>query len=285
MLRIGTRSSKLALKQVELFLTSLDKHEIDEYEVVKMSTTGDKIRGNLALFGGKGLFTKELDQALLDMDVDVTVNSLKDIPAFLPEGIEIMAMLEREDPADAFLSSKHSSFDSIPPGGVVGTSSVRRAAMIKSINPSLTVKQLRGNIDSRIARLHEFDGILLSYAGILRLGLQDCVREVLSHDRFLPAVGQGTICIIGRAGDAHATKVAEKINHLDTWHRCTAEREIVKYIDGDCHTEVAALASIHGDKLDIKALLFKDGEISYAEASGDISEASEVGRLAAKSIA
>lgn len=258
---IGTRGSKLALWQAEHTLTQLltiDPNLIIKIEIIK--TTGDVKPDPLALIGGKGVFTKELEDALLDGRIDIAVHSLKDLPTILPDKLTIAAICEREDPRDALVLREPANIGSLlqlPQSSVVGTSSPRRLAQLKSKRPDVVVKDLRGNVDTRIRKLDEgqYDALLLASAGMRRLGLQDRISYRLSSDEMLPAVGQGAIGIETRADDEVAIAVVRKLDHPETRIACSAERALLRNLGGGCQLPIAAHAVVSETELSIEGLV------------------------------
>ncbi len=254
-IRIGTRKSKLALWQANYIASQLKKHYPDiQVELVKIVTKGDKILDvPLAKVGGKGLFVKEIEEAMLRNEIDIAVHSLKDVPTYFPEGLGLVAITEREDPRDAFLSVKYSSIDEMPEGAVLGTSSLRRKAQIMLKRGDLEIRDLRGNVDTRIRKLEEgqYDGIILAYAGLKRLGLEGKVRQVFEPDFMIPAVAQGFLGIEARLDDEETRKIVSVLNHRESEIRAKAERAFLKTLEGGCQVPLAAYSEIDGDKLKI----------------------------------
>jgi hydroxymethylbilane synthase len=251
---IGTRSSKLALWQAEFVKAELNRLYPDiEIELNKIKTTGDKILDvPLAQVGGKGLFVKEIEEALLSGKADIAVHSMKDVPTEFPEGLRLAVICEREDPRDAFISQmqnekcKMKNFKSIPKGATIGTSSLRRACQLLSLRPDLKIEQLRGNLDTRFRKLDEgrFDAIILAAAGVKRLGLEKRITEILPFEVSLPAIGQGAVGIECRTDDEFINKVIAPMNHLETAVCVKAERAFLKKLEGGCQVPIAAHARI-----------------------------------------
>ncbi|MEW6569595.1 MAG: hydroxymethylbilane synthase [Nitrospirota bacterium] len=263
---IGTRGSKLALWQAEWVRSELIKLYPDlKIELSKIKTTGDKILDvPLAKIGGKGLFVKEIEEALLRCEIDLAVHSMKDMPTDLPEGLHIAAVCKREDPRDAFISRisnsgfKIPNFGSLPYGAMVGTSSLRRSCQILSVRPDLKIEQLRGNLDTRLRKLDEgqFDAVILATAGVKRLGLYNRITEILSPEISLPAIGQGAIGVECRTGDNFINDLITPLNHPDTFTCITAERAFLKKLEGGCQVPIAAYARIEeGGKLIMDGLV------------------------------
>jgi hydroxymethylbilane synthase len=275
-LRIGTRRSKLALAQSGMMQRAIGRAlGIAEAEIeaavplVEIVTTGDRIQDRrLMELGGKALFTKEIEEALLAGRIDIAIHSMKDVPAEQPEGLCIAAIPEREDARDAFISRDFDSFDQLPFGARLGTASLRRQAQALALRPDLKVEMLRGNIDTRLRRAAEgdFDAILLAVSGMARLGVTEHIREKLSLDAFLPAPGQGALAIQTRAEDIDAPWVAA-LNHPETAVAVAAERGAMTALEGSCRTAVGAYALIEGDTLRLTTeMLSPDGSARWRRA-------------------
>jgi len=285
-LRIGTRGSQLALAQAhETRDRLMAAHGLSEdaFEIVVIKTSGDKIQDRpLSEVGGKGLFTKEIEEALLDGRIDVAVHSSKDMPTVLPDGLALTAYLPREDVRDAFLSPKARTLTDLPQGAVVGSSSLRRQAMIKRLRPDIEVVMYRGNLQTRLRKLAEgaVDATLLAAAGLRRLGLDGEITSLLETNDFLPAVGQGAICIESREGDTATLEKLAAIHDADTQIRLDAERAFLAVLDGSCRTPIGGLATIDGDILHFKGIVLKpDGsEAHEATASGPAVDAIRIGQ-------
>ena len=258
-LRIGTRKSPLALWQAEhVRARLLALHPDLTVELVTMTTEGDKILDTpLAKIGGKGLFIKELEQALLDRRADIAVHSLKDVTVTLPDGLHIPVIGEREDPRDAFVSNRHDSLAALPEGSRVGTSSLRRQCQLRALFPQLDVITLRGNVNSRLQKLDrgDFDAILLAAAGLKRLGFEDRIRVTLPPEVLLPAVGQGAIAIECRQGDSEIERLIAPLHHTPTATRIAAERALNARLEGGCQVPIAAFAELEDDVLHLRALV------------------------------
>ena len=284
-LRIGTRGSPLALAQAAMVrarLAAAHGWAPERIEIRTIKTTGDAIRDRpLSEVGGKGLFTKEIEEALAAGDVDIAVHSAKDMPTVLPDGLIIAAVLPREDPRDVFISRKASSLRNLPAGAVVGTASLRRQALVKRLRPDLEVVPFRGNVETRLRKLDagEVDATLLALAGLRRLGLADAATETLSADEFIPAVGQGIIAIEARANDATTRNLLAAINHDDSMTALVTERAFLTVLDGSCRTPIAGHAVIGGGRLRFRGLIAKpDGSASYdAERQGTTGDAAALG--------
>jgi hydroxymethylbilane synthase len=286
-IRIGTRGSPLALAQAQQVQGLLGAMET---EIVVIQTTGDTVLDRpLADIGGKGLFSKEIDEALLDGRIDIAAHSTKDLETRMPDGIVLAVFLEREDPRDAFISDKADSLDTLPAGSVVGTSSLRRQAQILARRPDLRVESIRGNVQTRIKKLAdgEADATLLALAGLKRLGMADVAAEILEPDILLPAVGQGAIGITCRDGDITALESVAGLNHGPSWNRVMAERAMLAALDGSCRTPIGGLAEINEDGvLTLRGLVAKaDGsEIIKATRSGPVSIGEALGRDAGEEL-
>jgi len=258
-LRIGTRKSPLALWQAEhVRARLLALHPGLAVELVTMTTEGDKILDTpLAKIGGKGLFIKELEQALLDGRADIAVHSLKDVTVTLPEGLHIPVIGEREDPRDALVSNHHDSLAALPSGARIGTSSLRRQCQLRALFPQLDVVTLRGNVNSRLQKLDrgEFDAILLAAAGLKRLGFEARIRATLPPEVLLPAVGQGAIAIECRQGDSEVERLIAPLHHVPTATRIAAERALNARLEGGCQVPIAAFAELEDDMLHLRALV------------------------------
>lgn len=284
--RIGTRGSKLALIQAHMVAGLVGKAlglpAEEAAEVVVIKTTGDMVQDrNLSELGGKGLFTKEIEDALHDGGIDMAVHSMKDMPTQLPDGLVIDCLLERADPRDAFLSPKATSIATLPQGAIVGTSSLRRAAQVKARRPDITVVPFRGNVDTRLKKLADgvADATLLAMAGLTRMGLLDRVTAPLSADEILPAVAQGAIGVERRAGDDETARILSTFHHTETGLRVGAERALLAVLDGSCRTPIAALADVSGKKLSLRAMILTpDGsEVIETSRNGLASDAVALG--------
>ncbi len=251
-LRLGTRGSRLALVQAELARDALTKKAGATCEIIVLKTSGDRIQDRpLAEAGGKGLFTKELEEALLRNEIDLAVHSMKDVPTLLPDGLSIAAILPREDPRDVFISSRASTFAELPKGARVGTSSVRRAAQVKRARPDVEAVLLRGNVDTRLKRLDEgqYDAIILALAGLRRLGLAARATTILNADEWLPALSQGAIGIEVREGDTATQEAVRKLDDPVTATALACERAFQSALDGSCRTPIGGLAALSGSTL------------------------------------
>ena len=280
---IGTRGSKLALWQAEHIAGRIrERFPAIEVTLKKIVTTGDKILDvPLAKIGGKGLFTKELENAMLSGEIDLAVHSLKDMPTELPEGLMLAAITIRADASDAFVSLRYNSLDELPQGAKVGTSSLRRRAQILKYRPDLQTVDLRGNLDTRIKKLEnkEMDAIILATAGLKRLGLEQYITQILPAAICLPAVGQGALAIETRQDDAEVLSVLEFLNDSGTIAAVTAERAYLREVQGGCQVPVGVYGQINGDQLLLEATILKiDGTREVrAQMSASCSEAEELG--------
>ncbi|HEX6650105.1 MAG TPA: hydroxymethylbilane synthase [Pyrinomonadaceae bacterium] len=281
---IGSRGSKLALWQAEQArecLLALHPQIDIKIEIIK--TTGDVKSEPLSVIGGKGVFTKELEDALLDGHIDIAVHSLKDLPTILPEGLAISAICEREDPRDALVlrSGLSGSLLDLHDGAVVGTSSQRRLAQLKALRPDVLVKDLRGNVDTRIRKLDEgqYDAVILASAGLLRLGLENRISARIAPSEMLPAVGQGAIAIETRSDDSFAVGTTARLDHRETRLACLAERAFLRGLGGGCQLPIAAHATIDRDVLTLDGLVARpDGsEIWRDQSFGPTNEAEQLG--------
>jgi hydroxymethylbilane synthase len=284
-LRLGTRGSPLALAQARMVRQALAAaHGFDPEQIAieVIRTSGDRIQDRpLADVGGKGLFTKEIEEALAAGAIDLAVHSSKDMPTVLPPGLVLSAFMEREDPRDVFISRKAKSIAGLPRGATVGTASLRRQAMVKRKRPDLTIVPLRGNVETRLRKLDEgvADATLLALAGLKRLGLADAVTAVLDVNEFLPAVGQGAIGIETRADDARTCELLAAINHADTFSALGAERAFLAVLDGSCRTPIGGHATISGGRLRFRGMVVKpDGSEAFeASREGNVRDAEELG--------
>jgi hydroxymethylbilane synthase len=320
---IGTRGSKLALWQAEFVKTELQKLYPDlKVEILKIKTTGDKILDvPLAQVGGKGLFVKEIEEALLRHEADIAVHSMKDVPTDFPDGLHLAVVCEREDPRDALIVNKklkgeikksnpplppfskggqggitQSLIFSLPQNAKIGTSSLRRSCQLLSLRPDLKIEQLRGNLDTRLRKLDEgqFDAIILAAAGVKRLGLQDRITEILPPDISLPAIGQGAVGIECRINDEFVNDLISPLNHPETFICVKAERAFLKKLEGGCQVPIAAHARLKDGRIVLDGLVgsisgdkiikgYSEGEAGHAENLG-ITLAEEILSKGAKEI-
>lgn len=289
MLRLGTRGSPLALAQaheVRKRIAALGQVTAEEIDIVVLSTQGDRIQDRpLNEVGGKGLFTKELERALLDNEIDVAVHSLKDVSVFMPEGLCLPIFLPREDVRDVLLTRDGSGLNSLPEGAVLGTASLRRQALIKAKRPDLKVTLFRGAVQTRLDKLNrgEADATLLALAGLKRLGKdQEIAHQVMDVEEVLPAMGQGAISLQLRSDDIQSLEAVQALNHAETEACVTAERACLAELDGSCRTPIAGYAQVKGDTINLRAFAgTPDGTQAYwHENTGPISSAAELGRQA-----
>lgn len=288
--RIATRKSPLALWQAEHVREQLiATHPGLEVELLTMSTQGDKILDTpLAKIGGKGLFVKELERALLDGEADIAVHSMKDVPVELPEGLHLPVILEREDPRDAFVSNNFASFDELPEGARLGTSSLRRQCQLRALRPDLRILDLRGNVNTRLKKLDddEYDAIILATAGLVRLGMGERITAALAPETSLPAIGQGAIGIECRENDPHIESLIAPLDHAVT-HTCVAaERAMNTRLGGGCQVPIAGFAMFTGDTLHVRGLVGRtDGsELLRSEFFGHAEEAANMGTALAEEL-
>ncbi len=282
-IKIATRKSALALWQAEFVRDSLlALHPGLRVELVKMSTQGDKILDvPLAKVGGKGLFVKELEQGMLNGDADIAVHSMKDVPVEFPQGLHLPVICEREDPRDAFVSNNYESLDALPEGARVGTSSLRRECQLRATRPDLTVVSLRGNVNTRLAKLDagEYDAIILASAGLIRLGFQDRIRVALTPEQSLPAIGQGAVGIEVRADDEEVNALIAPLRCAKTWTVLQAERAMNKRLAGGCQVPIGGYALLDNDAIWMRGLVGRpDGtQMLYAEVRGKADQAEQLG--------
>ena len=288
--RIATRKSPLALWQAEHVRSRLQEaHPGLAVELVTMSTKGDRVLDSpLAKIGGKGLFVKELEQGLLAGDADIAVHSMKDVPVEFPDGLGIGAILEREDPHDAFVSNRFDSIESLPEAAVVGTSSLRRQCQLRAVRPDLDIRDLRGNVGTRLGKLDngDYDAIVLACAGLKRLGLAGRITRSIDTEAMLPAIGQGIIGIETRLDDARVRELLSPLHDGDTAVRLAAERSLNATLAGGCQAPVAGHAVLDGDLLRLRGLVgWPDGsDIVRGEISGAAAEAESLGRTLAEDL-
>ena len=282
-IRIATRRSQLALWQAEHVSSLLQAaHPGLEVELVAMVSRGDRLLdAPLAKIGGKGLFVKELEQALLEDHADIAVHSVKDVPMEFPTGLGVHCICQREDPFDAFVSNRYPSFEQLPTGAVLGTSSLRRQAQLLALRPDLQVRFLRGNVGTRLERLDAggYDAIVLASAGLKRLGLAHRIRTLLAPQHCLPAVGQGAIGIECRSDDSELLQLLQPLQHQPSALRVTAERAMSQRLNGGCQVPIAGFAELTEDHLQLRGLVGRpDGRLLLrAEASAPPGQAQRLG--------
>ncbi|MEM7563524.1 MAG: hydroxymethylbilane synthase [Pseudomonadota bacterium] len=282
-LRIATRGSPLALWQAEHVAARLEAlHPGLEVSLVTMKTRGDKLLdAPLAKVGGKGLFVKELEAGLLEGSADLAVHSLKDVPVGFPEGLELALVMEREDPRDALVSNHYASLAELPGGARVGTSSLRRQTQMREARPDLDIDWLRGNVNTRLAKLDagEFDAIILAAAGLQRLGMSDRIRAALEPEECLPAIGQGVLGIEIRSDDEAVRELIAPLKHEDTTIRITAERALNETLNGGCQVPIAGYATLERGQIYLRGLVGEpDGSVILrAEVRGAATDAHALG--------
>lgn len=287
---IGTRGSQLALWQAEWVQAQLKQMAPDLSVVLKrIQTSGDKIQDvPLAKVGGKGLFVKEIEEALLQKEIDLAVHSMKDVPAVLPSGLQIICVPEREDARDAWLAWNGNKLDALGLGGRVGTSSLRRQSQLLHVRPDLQIEMLRGNVDTRLRKLQEkhFDAIVLAASGLKRLGWEEHITECLPVDISLPAIGQGALGIEGREDDAFVIDLVSQLEHNPTRVAVTAERALLRRLEGGCQVPIAGYAVLQGDDLTLDGLVASlDGKryVRYS-LSGSMTEPVSIGTTVAEEL-
>ena len=291
-LRIGTRGSPLALVQARIVrarLAAAAGVKEDTIELVVIRTTGDIIQDRtLAEEGGKGLFTKEIEEALLQQRIDLAVHSAKDMPTILPEDLLLAACLEREDPRDVFISRKARTLVELPRGASLGTTSPRRQAIAKRMRPDLNIVPLRGNVETRLRKLDngDVDATLLALAGLKRLGLVEHATDIMSAEKFLPAAAQGAIGIEVRAGDKRMRDILTRIDHADTSTAVACERAFLAALDGSCKTPIAGHATISGDAVQFRGLIARpDGAAAHdISGTGHRKDAATIGNDAGREL-
>ncbi len=267
-IRIATRKSPLALWQAEFIKAELEKHHPGiQVELLGIKSRGDKILDvPLAKVGGKGLFVKELEHALLAKEADIAVHSMKDVPMEFPEGLGLPVICEREKPFDAFVSNRYDSLDALPQGAVVGTSSLRRETQIRAYRPDLEIRFLRGNVNTRLAKLDagEYDAIILAAAGLMRLQMEDRIRALISDELCLPAGGQGAVGVECRLDDQRVLDLLKPLHHQPTAYCVLAERAMNRRLEGGCQVPIAGYATLNaaGDSLHLRGLVGRpDGSL------------------------
>jgi hydroxymethylbilane synthase len=281
-IRLGSRGSKLALWQAEFVQFEIERRTGRKVEITRIRTTGDMILDvPLARVGGKGLFVKEIEEALLSGGIDLAVHSMKDVPTDLPDKLAIVAITRREDPRDAFLSVKYRKFEELPQGAKLGTSSLRRQTQLLGIRPDLSVETLRGNLDTRIRKMEEgrYDAIILAAAGLRRLGWEARITEYIPEDMSLPAIGQGALGIEIRADDPDTREAVSFLNDRDTAFAVRAERGFLKRLEGGCQVPIASYGRTQGDGIFLRGMVGRpDGsEIIRGSAKGSTSDPEALG--------
>lgn len=289
-IRIATRKSPLALWQAEEVSRQLkQQHPGINIELLKIVSKGDKILdAPLAKIGGKGLFVKELEQAMLDGEADIAVHSMKDVPMEFPEGLHLPVIMQREDPTDAFVSNHYSSFAELPSNARIGSSSLRRQLQIKEVMPHAQMLNLRGNVNSRLQKLDngDYDAIILATAGLLRLEFEDRIKLRISPENSLPSVGQGAVGIECRVDDSNIESLIAPLNHANTRTRLTAERAMNHGLNGGCQVPIAGFALLENGELFLRGLVGRpDGsEVIRGEIRGPASQAQSLGEQLAQQL-
>ena len=289
-LKIATRKSALALWQAEFVKARLEHfHPELTVELVPMVTKGDIILDSpLSKVGGKGLFVKELEVAMLEGRADIAVHSMKDVPVEFPEGLGLEIICEREDPRDAFVSNTINSLAELPQGAIVGTSSLRRQCQIKALRPDLDIRDLRGNVNTRLAKLDDgqYDAIILAAAGLIRLEMPERIREFIEPEVMLPANGQGAVGIECRVDDERVKSLLAPLEHAETRHRVLAERAMNRALEGGCQVPIGSYATITGDKVHLRGLVGAiDGStILHSEVNGNVNDGEQLGNQLAEQL-
>ena len=289
-LKIATRNSPLALWQAEFVKSRLQFFYPDlEVELVKMTTQGDKILNTpLSKIGGKNLFIKELEVGMLEGRADIAVHSMKDVPYELPTEFEVGAILERENPFDAFVSNDFDNISELPQGSRVGSCSLRRIVQLKALRPDLVILDLRGNVNTRLRKLDngEYDAIILACAGLIRLGFEDRINQHLDVEQFLPAVGQGALGIEIRKGDKSISTLIEPLINKQTMNEVSAERAMNSTLEGGCSVAIGAYATSNETELQLRGMVgnVDSGDILKVEESGTLSQPKELGEMVANKL-
>ena len=289
---IGSRGSKLALmyaKKAKEFLLKFNNISSDDVEIKKILTKGDQIKDQrLSEVGGKGLFSKNIEQELLEKKIDIAVHALKDMPALETDGLQTNCFLKRNDPREVIISRDGKNIKEIKTGALIGTSSFRREFQINKLRKDLKTKLIRGNVDTRIQKLNDglYDAIILSLAGLSFLNLENKVSQIFSIDEIIPSAGQGIIALQCRSDDNHIKSLLEKINDKETAVRAISERNVLKVLEGDCETAVGVYSKLENEKITLQAELFSlDGlQNFYESGSSDIKKSAELGFEIAKKL-
>ena len=290
MLKIATRKSPLALWQAEFVKSNLESLNPGlDVELVKMTTQGDQILNSpLSKIGGKSLFIKELEVGMMEGRADIAVHSMKDVPYELPQGFEIGAILERENPFDAFVSNAFNSIGDLPIGARVGSCSLRRIVQLKALRPDLVILDLRGNVNTRLKKLDdgEYDAIILACSGLIRLGFEDRIKQHLSPERSLPAVGQGALGIEIRSNDHEISSLVKPLIHKKTLNEVSAERALNATLQGGCSVAIGAFATSNGSELKLSGMVgnVASGKILRVEELGDMNKPLDLGIITAKKL-
>ena len=290
MLKIATRKSPLALWQAEFVKSNLESLNPGlDVELVKMTTQGDQILNSpLSKIGGKSLFIKELEVGMMEGRADIAVHSMKDVPYELPQGFEIGAILERENPFDAFVSNAFNSIDDLPIGARVGSCSLRRIVQLKALRPDLVILDLRGNVNTRLKKLDdgEYDAIILACSGLIRLGFEDRIKQHLSPETSLPAVGQGALGIEIRSNDYEISSLVKPLIHKKTLNEVSAERALNATLQGGCSVAIGAFATSNGSELKLSGMVGNvvSGKMLRVEELGDMNKPLDLGIITAKKL-
>ena len=290
MLKIATRKSPLALWQAEFVKSNLESLNPGlDVELVKMTTQGDQILNSpLSKIGGKSLFIKELEVGMMEGRADIAVHSMKDVPYELPQGFEIGAILERENPFDAFVSNAFNSIGDLPIGARVGSCSLRRIVQLKALRPDLVILDLRGNVNTRLKKLDdgEYDAIILACSGLIRLGFEDRIKQHLSPETSLPAVGQGALGIEIRSNDHEISSLVKPLIHKKTLNEVSAERALNATLQGGCSVAIGAFATSNGSELKLSGMVgnVASGKILRVEELGDMNKPLDIGIITAKKL-
>lgn len=281
---LGSRGSKLAQWQADYVASQLTRIVPNlNVEVKVIKTKGDKILDvALSRIGDKGLFTREIEKELLSGSIDMAIHSMKDLPSQLAPGLCLAAVLERENPGDVLISRQGYKFNDLPQGAVIGTSSLRRISQIRALRPDIILVDMRGNVETRIKKMYEqeLDAIVLAYAGVKRLGLEDKISDYLPHDLMLPAVGQGAIAVEVRAGDSTNLELARSINHEPTYWATSSERSFLRVLEGGCQVPIGCYAEVRGENITIEGLVASlDGcRVFRGSIQGNCQEADLIGQ-------
>jgi len=290
---IGSRGSKLSLAYSShvknLLIKSNLEFDSNSIEIKTIKTSGDIFQNEkISDIGGKGVFSKQIEEELLDSKIDLAVHSLKDLPTKMTDGLCVDAVIKRNDPRDVFLSYSYNSFNELKPQSKIGTSSFRRQAQLNLLRNDIKVVGMRGNIDTRIRKLknQEFDGIVLSLAGIKMLNLENEIKEIFTTDQMLPAIGQGAIALQCKKDDQKTLNILKKINDQETYYCIQAERALLEAIGGDCDTAIGGLAKLSNEKISLKSQLFSnDGKKKFEfQSVGHLKEAKEIGYKVGKEL-
>ncbi|MFH0812566.1 MAG: hydroxymethylbilane synthase [Pseudomonadota bacterium] len=280
---IGTRGSALALCQAQWVKTQLARNYPERFfELVIIKTTGDKILDvPLSRVGGKGLFVKEIEEALLNGKIDLAVHSMKDVPTIIPSGLVLGVITKRENPLDVLIAREHKRLEELPQGACIGTSSLRRQAQILHVRPDVRIKPLRGNLDTRLKKLEAggFDGIIVAAAGIMRMGWEGRITEYLSPSQLLPAIGQGALGIETRRRDQRTNEIVAFLHHPETAHPVMAERAFLKRLEGGCQVPIAALGTMAKGRVSLEGLIGSlDGKVIVRDTlEGELKESETIG--------